>query len=166
MRVPGREMNQTKREVMTVWLEEHPGRSERDWLLEVRCVSDEQRKELKALFERVAATPHCELEVCPLEEYVSVNGVHVIYPTDKLPETESKLVDYDFRVNGFLYDLDTPEDVYVVADLKRHGVATWNFFRWKGRQIGVDSESFAKWAWHDNIPMQSDYKHWRDLLKR
>ncbi len=159
-------MEQTKHDAMRSWLEANPGKTERDWLIEVRCHDDAQREELKALFERVDSTQFCDLEVCPVEDYVHLNGDHVIYSTDNLPETESKLVDYDFRVNGFLYDLDAPDEVYVVTDPERPYEVTRKFFRWKGDQIGVEPESFDMWAWHDNIPMRSGYKHWREILKR
>lgn len=81
-------------------------------------------------------------------------------------ETDSKLAEYDFWVGGFMYDLDAPDEVYVVSDPKRPWLVTFEFFRWKGTQLGVEPHSFADWAWHDNINMKIGYKHWRELLKK
>lgn len=151
---------------MTEWLDANPEKTERDWLLEVRCKDNAQREELKELFERVDAITYAHLEVCPLGDYIPLNGDHVIYSTDNLPETDSKLREYDFGVGGFMYDLDAPDEIYVVSDPKRPWLVTFEFFRWKGEQLGVEPESFAKWAWHDNITMRTGYKHWRELLRK
>lgn len=156
----------TKQEMMAKWLDANPGKTERDWLLEVRCKDDAQREELKALFERVDANKYAELKVCPLKDYVPLNGLHVIYSTDNLPETDSKLVEYDFKVGRFKYDLDAPDEVFIVKDPKRPQLVTFEFYRWKGKQLGVDPYSFADWAWHDDINMRIGYKHWRELLKK
>lgn len=40
----------SKKEAIEKWLEVNPGKTERDWLLEERCVSDEQRQILKDVF--------------------------------------------------------------------------------------------------------------------
>ncbi len=159
-------MTKTKAEILSKWLNANPDKSERDWLLEVRCRDDRQREELLALFDRVDANPIFDLEVCPVEDYAPLNGDHVIYSTEKdtLPETGSALVEYDFRVGSFMYDLAAPDDVYVIDDPKRPWMAAWKFLRWKGKQIGIEPESFAKWAWHNNIDMRTGYKHWREIL--
>lgn len=43
-------MKTSKKEEMHNWLEANPGKTERDWLIEERCTSDEQRKLLKEVF--------------------------------------------------------------------------------------------------------------------
>lgn len=43
-------MKTSKTEEMHNWLEANPGKTKRDWLIEVRCTSDEQRKLLKEVF--------------------------------------------------------------------------------------------------------------------
>ena len=44
-------MRNSQKEEMTAWLEANPGKTERDWLIDVRCKDDEERKALADLID-------------------------------------------------------------------------------------------------------------------
>lgn len=44
-------MRQTKREEIAEWMKVNPGKTERDWLLEERCVTERQRSDLRRLLD-------------------------------------------------------------------------------------------------------------------
>lgn len=158
-----------KRREMNEWLDANPEKSGRDWLLEVRCSDDAQREELKALFERVDASKHSQLDICPLEDWYPVHLVengpaHVIFIGETMSKDDTVEVGYDFRVGGFYYDLDAHKALYD-KDPDWPAAPVYRFFEWKAEQLGVEPKSFAKYAYKHNFSMRYGYRHWSQLLK-
>lgn len=65
-------MKTSPKEEMLNWLETNPGKTKRDWLLEERCTSDEQRKLLKEVFARCGE----EYDQIPATIYIGGTGGH------------------------------------------------------------------------------------------
>lgn len=82
-------MNISKKEAMNKWLESNPGKTERDWLLEERCESDEQRLILMDILAccdaddiRIPAGLYLNKEVCCkfMEKEYSEKYYHLLKP--------------------------------------------------------------------------------------
>lgn len=145
-----------KQEEMMDWLEANPGKDERDWLLEERCVSDVQREELKELFELVDSTADVDFRACPSESYeVQLNTSDYVRHPDA--ETEPVMVSYDFAIGDWFYDLDAPDSY--------DGDPVWGFFRWKARKLGLENTNFASVAREEMGSSKHNYIHWRELVK-
>lgn len=108
----------TKQEQLTAWKKANPGKTGRDWLLEVRCHDDKTRREF-AEFLKFCDGNGIELRIPSIPKYI--NG---------------KEVSFDFEVKGFgaYYDLDTPEELYTGKSGYDEG--GWKpFLSWKIQQV-------------------------------
>lgn len=108
----------TKQEQLREWLEANPGKTKRDWLMEVRCPNDKTRREF-AEFLKFCDENGIELRITSIPKYI--NG---------------KEVSFDFEVKGFgaYYDLDTPEELYTGKSGYDEG--GWKpFLSWKIQQV-------------------------------
>lgn len=108
----------TKQDQLSTWFEVNPGKTKRDWLLEVRCPDDETCQEF-AEFLKFCDENGIELRIPSIPKYI--NG---------------KEVSFDFEVKGFgaYYDLDTPEELYTGKSGYEEG--GWKLFlSWKIQQV-------------------------------
>lgn len=108
----------TKQDQLSTWLDANPGKTKRDWLLEVRCPDDKTRREF-AEFLKFCDENGIELRIPSIPNYI--NG---------------KEVSFDFEVKDFgaYYDLDTPDELYTGKSGYDEG--GWKpFLSWKVQQV-------------------------------
>lgn len=136
----------SKRHQMVAWIKENPGKTGRDWLLEVRCQDDTQRKELQKLFQWVdegnasdKTWNHVQLAIVPPRESIKV--LEGAAPFVDFPDAEHIWVnvDFDFKLMGWPYDLDAPKSVYN-TDSNRN---VWDYAKWKAKELGLENTNFA-----------------------
>ena len=108
----------TKQEQLTAWKEANPGKTGRDWLLEVRCPDDETRREFTEFL-----------------NFCDENGIELRIPS-RVKRINDKEVFFDFEVKNFgsYYDLDTPDELY--TGKSGFNEAGWMpFLEWKLQQV-------------------------------
>lgn len=108
----------TKQEQLREWLEANPGKTKRDWLLEVRCPDDETRREFTEFL-----------------NFCDENGIELRIPS-QVKRINDKEVFFDFEVKNFgsYYDLDTPDELY--TGKSGFSEAGWlPFLEWKLQQV-------------------------------
>ncbi|MCM1140733.1 MAG: hypothetical protein NC453_19355 [Muribaculum sp.] len=153
-----------KRKEMTDWLEANPGKSKRDWLLEVRCNSDVQREDLRALFARIDENNYPDFYILPLAHRITIYDCEAGYPdavkTDNLQNERNVKVEFDFKFGGWYYDLDTPEEIYKADRYQM----IWEFFRWKAQQMGLQDTTMVYECQQYYSQMRDGWSHWRNLL--
>lgn len=126
------------------WKRSHPGKIERDWLLETRCSNNKQREDLKKLFEWIDARnasnnslEHVQFIICPWLTYemdiTSYEPSSVQKSIDPNLPKEDVILFFDFSIEGNLYDLDTPQEIYLIKNL---ALASTRYFEWKAKEIG------------------------------
>lgn len=108
----------TKQEQLTAWKEANPGKTGREWLLEVRCPDDETRREFTEFL-----------------NFCDENGIELLIPS--LPKRiNEKEVFFDFEVKDFgaYYDLNAPEELYTGKSGYSEG--GWKpFLSWKIQKV-------------------------------
>lgn len=168
-----------KEESFREWMEYNPGKTERDWLIEERCINNTQRADLKRLFDW-ADLNHRIIKVCPtvglikdpngpyhqvvrtnhsrrgvIRDLIHGENTHIIHPIIGIKA--------DFQVIGtydLYYDLDAPDNVFEQSkpDL---------YLNWKAQQMDIDPISI-----HTNYELYEAFKpymganipHWRSLI--
>lgn len=108
----------TKQDQLSTWLEANPGKTKRDWILEVRCPDDETRREFAEFL-----------------KFCDENGIVLHIPSNP-KRFNGKEVSFDFEVKDFgaYYDLDTPEELYTGKSGYNEG--GWKpFLSWKIQQV-------------------------------
>ena len=141
------------------WLDANPNKTDRDWLLEVRCKGEQQREDLKKLFawiDEANSNPderkHVKLNICPYP--LTVTGLHTMpegsHPGVDAPgwgePLENVDIFFDFRIDNFYYDLETPEHIYDFQANPRDltsTLRTLKYFEWKAKQFNMDNSNFA-----------------------
>lgn len=107
-----------KQDQLREWLEDNPGKTKRDWLLEVRCPDEKTRQEFAEFL-----------------NFCDENGIELWIPS--IPKfTNGKQVSFDFEVKGFgaYYDLDTPDELYTGKN--GYSEVGWRpFLSWKIQQV-------------------------------
>ena len=107
-----------KEGIIQNWLEANPGKTKRDWLLEVRCPDDETRREFTEFL-----------------NFCDENGIELRIPS-QVKRINDKEVFFDFEVKNFgsYYDLDTPDELY--TGKSGFSEAGWMpFLEWKLQQV-------------------------------
>lgn len=108
----------TKQEELTAWKEANPGKTGRDWLLEVRCPGVETRREFTEFL-----------------NFCDENGIELRIPS-RVKRINDKEVFFDFEEKNFgsYYDLDTPDELY--TGKSGFNEAGWMpFLEWKLQQV-------------------------------
>lgn len=108
----------TKQEQLMAWKEVNPGKTGRDWLLEVRCPDDETRREFTEFL-----------------NFCDENGIELRIPS-LVKRINDKEVFFDFEVKSFgsYYDLDSPKELY--TGKSGFNEAGWMpFLEWKLQQV-------------------------------
>lgn len=149
------------------WLESNPGKTDRDWLLEVRCKDEPQRQDLKKLFDWVdeseKAGKHINLVIAPPEDYVDIlDGVPAFID---YPEAKHRKVffEFDFILTDLPYDLDAPESIYN-HDRDRH---VRDYLKWKAKELGVENTNFVGQVITELFhPAPYSYPHWKSFPER
>lgn len=149
--------NVSKYESMRAWLVENEGKTERDWLLEVRCTDDRQREELKEFFAWVDENEPGKLNVCPDHYFLKVGqqpGMPAFVNTVQTNDpTEEVQVECDFALYEMFYDLDVPESVYGQTH-------PWDYWKWKSDKMGLNDTNFAYQAYEYFDQMRRGIPHW------
>ncbi len=167
----------SKRKALEKWLISNPGKTERDWLLEARCMNDIQREDLRRLFSW-ADTNSIIIKVCPtvgsfkdyrfsFQEVVNVINPHrraildeILEETEYHPQT---YVEADFKIIGnkdLYYDLDAPDYVFEqpIPDL---------YLNWKAEQMGIDpSMTHTEYDIYEAFKpyMGANIPNWKNLI--
>lgn len=133
-----------KLEAMEAWLEANPGKNRQDWLLEVRCKDEKQRKEVAEI-----------LRIC--KEANLVYEIPYVYVYSDEPE-----VWFDFAVHRFPIDLDAPDELFENINPKRPWEAAARYLDWKAEHDFGEGFKFD----YEGLPHE-DYFHdsfmdWRD----
>lgn len=107
-----------KEGIIQNWLEANPGKTKRDWLLEVRCPDEKTRQEFAEFL-----------------NFCDENGIELLIPS--LPKRiNEKEVFFDFEVKDFgaYYDLSAPEELYTGKSGYSEG--GWKpFLSWKIQKV-------------------------------
>lgn len=155
-----------KRNAMLTWLKANPGKTERNWLLEVRCQTNSQRDKLKALFNRIDESGFPDFRIVARGNFIEIHDTPANWPAfvESSAFTEnnrrSVYVEFDFVFGGVCYDLDTPNSVYE-ADRYR---MIREFFSWKAKQMGLQNTNFVYACREYYSSMRDGWKHWSKLL--
>lgn len=107
-----------KEGIIQNWLEANPGKTKRDWLLEVRCPDEKTRQEFAEFL-----------------NFCDENGIELRIPS-LVKRINDKEVFFDFEVKNFgsYYDLDTPDELY--TGKSGFSEAGWMpFLEWKLQQV-------------------------------
>ena len=107
-----------KQEELMAWKEANPGKTRREWLLEVRCPDDETRREFTEFL-----------------NFCDENGIELWIPSP-VKYINYEKVFFDFMVKNFgsYYDLDTPDELY--TGKSGYFEAGWKpFLEWKIQQM-------------------------------
>ena len=153
-------MKQTKAEEMAAWLEVNPGKTERDWLLEVRCPVN-RRAQLREV-----------LDLCDKAniEYKIPGAVRLVIPEydedadknvyaaannslrrDMLKLKEKGAEDIFFDIifnNTYPYDMDYPEELF--NPQSKYYVVSMDISNWKALQTMPEEEWESidnRWVW-------------------
>lgn len=141
------------------WLAANTGKTERDWLFEVRCIDDTQRQKLTEILE-VCDRKGVEYVICyPVKAVYDSNGEvsSVDYPPlskeddskhDSVLYGDAIFFDVAFQKPNeliYVFDMDTPDCVYDF-DTKYARDAALRYLTWKikdSKEIGTPAYNLA-----------------------
>lgn len=166
-----------KREELVQWLNTNPEKSERDWLIEARCIDEAQRNELKCLFSRLDEM-NIPVRVCHCCGYFTDDAN--IYRTAVEPDPEwadicadledeenrkpihhSKKIVCDFMIENHCYDLDAPDEVFETPEPNV-------YLYWKCSQIGIEPlRAHTEYEIYESLKNYggANIPHWKNLYK-
>lgn len=158
----------TKRKALNKWIDNNPGKTERDWLLEEICISETQRQNLKELFRFLDENKlNNVLFIAPPSECYEVLdnvGYACNFP---LEPHRTVSVEYDFLLFGLPYDLGAPDDLYQRKEDERSTDSSWRYLRWKASQEeDLKKTNFPGVAYKVHQGFQNGYPHWKSYYEK
>lgn len=150
---------ENKLQQMLTWLRENPGKTERDWLLEVRCLDEVQRQRITEILDlcdekgiHYAICYPIKVDLCDSEhrscgKEVRFVDIPVVYVPSEALHNERRYGDaihFDIAIDGFegisVFDMDAPDSIYADYNPKRPWEAAWRYLKWKipgSKEIGT-----------------------------
>lgn len=158
--------SESKRRALSEWLKSNPGKTSRDWLLEVRCKDEKQRQDLKNFFRFLDENNQGQsLYIAPAPDSYAIMD-NVGYGCDFPLEPHRRIsVECDFKF-GLQYDLNAPDDVYQNEDDARSTDSSWRYLRWKASQENLEKTNFPAIAYKAHFGFHTGYPHWKSYYEK
>lgn len=155
-----------KRKALNKWLDNNPGKTERDWLIEEISISETQRQDLKNFFRFLDENNQGrDLHIAPPTEHYDIKD-NVGDGSDFPLEPHRKVgVECDFKF-GLPYDLSAPDDVYQNEDDGRSTDSSWRYLRWKASQENLEKTNFPAIAYKAHLGFLTGYPHWKSYYEK
>ena len=153
-------MMKTKHELMTEWLDANPGKTERDWLIDVRCPVNRgaQLREVLDLCDKANIEYEIPGEVhliIPEYDRDADKNVYAAYNNSlrrdmlKLKEYGIESIFFDIIFNKrYPYDMDYPEELFDSS--AKFYVVSMNISDWKALQTMPEEKWESeenRWSW-------------------
>lgn len=156
--------NFSKRDAMKAWLAANQGKTQRDWLLEVRCQDDVTRQ---AALRLLNALDKANVEYSICQEHINY---HTKYQKSPMLDVESIVFDLvitpELRGQNYIIEMDMPDQILGKTSVNARGeeipeeAYNWLLKQWfpDFETSSVDEKHYHKLMWEDMAGWIGQYK--------